>query len=83
MPIDLGENAAVLTGIREVAEAETLLAWLQAYPQGPVHVSRCEHAHTAVVQVLMAVRPTLTGQTAGDDGPAAWLGALRPQGNAA
>ena len=82
MPMDLSESAAVLTGICDVAEAETLLAWLQAHPQGPVDVSACEHAHTAVVQVLMAMRPTLTGQPAGDDGPAAWLGALRPQGKA-
>lgn len=61
MPMDLSDTAAVLTGICEVGEAETLLTWLQAHPQGPVDVSGCEHAHTAIVQVLMAARPTLIG----------------------
>lgn len=81
MPMDLSETAAVLTGICEVAEAETLLAWLQAHPLGPVDVSACEHAHTAVVQVLIAVRPTLVCGADGADG-AAWLEALRPHGKA-
>lgn len=81
MPMDLSDTAAVLTGICEVGEAETLLTWLQAHPQGPVDVSGCEHAHTAIVQVLMAARPTLIGGREGDDGRA-WLGALRHVGEA-
>ena len=81
MPMELSETVAILTGICEVAEAETLLAWLQAHPQGPVDVSRCEHAHTAIVQVLMAARPTLVCGPAGSDG-GPWLGALLHQGEA-
>lgn len=84
MPMDLSETAAVLSGICEVAEAETLLAWLQAHPQGPVDVSGCEHAHTALVQVLIAARPALTGGTGGlggADAPA-WVEALRLLGKA-
>lgn len=79
MPMDLSETAAVLAGICEVAEAETLLAWLQAHPEGPVDVSGCEHAHTAIVQVLIAARPAVTGVPGGAEAPA-WLEALRPQG---
>lgn len=82
MSVDLSDAAAVLTGICDVAEAETLLAWLQTHPQGPVDLSRCEHAHTAVVQVLIAARPTLVGATAGGTDAAAWLAALRPKGEA-
>ena len=81
MPMDLSETAAVLTGICEVAEAETLLAWLQAHPQGPVDVSGCEHAHTALVQVLLAAGPTMIGGPGGAEAPA-WLEALPPQGKA-
>lgn len=80
MPMDLSDTAAVLVGICEVAEAETLLAWLQAHPHGRVDLSACEHAHTALVQVLMAAAPTLIGcERAQGDAPA-WLEALRPQG---
>ena len=78
MPMDLSDTAAVLTGICEVGEAETLLTWLQAHPQGPVDVSRCEHAHTAIVQVLTAAGPTLTGGAPADTAERAWLGALGP-----
>lgn len=84
MPMDLSETAAVLAGICEVAEAETLLAWLQAHPQGPVDVSGCEHAHTAIVQVLIAARPAVIGGMGGLGGAEApaWLEALRPLGKA-
>jgi hypothetical protein len=81
MPMDLSDTAAVLVGVCEVAEAETLLAWLQAHPQGPVDVSGCEHAHTALVQVLIAARPAVTGGSGGADAPA-WVEALRPLGKA-
>ena len=82
MPMDLSETAAVLSGICEVAEAETLLAWLQAHPEGPVDVSGCEHAHTAIVQVLIAARPAVIGAPGGAGGAEApaWLEALRACG---
>ena len=72
MPVELKDTVAVLDGICEVAEAEPLLAWLQAHPRAAVDVSRCEHVHTAVLQVLMAAHPTLLGVRANDD--RAWLG---------
>lgn len=81
MPMDLSETVATLTGICEVADAEPLLVWLQAHPQGQVDVSRCEHAHTAIVQVLMAAQPTLVGMPAGA-GERAWLSAFGRTGEA-
>jgi hypothetical protein len=66
MTVSLTESGVIqLTGFCELAEAETLLQMLSAQAE-PVTVDwrMCENAHTAVIQVLLAVRPILIGPPA-------------------
>jgi len=51
----------VLEGIGRVEDAEPLLGWLQADSGRIVDLTEAEHLHAAVLQVLMAMRPTLRG----------------------
>lgn len=62
MPIDYRKTVARLEGSCSVEEAEELLQWLQANPQGKVNLKECEHLHAAVLQVLMAVQPPLSAE---------------------
>jgi hypothetical protein len=49
-----------LVGGCPIDDAEPLLGLLLAYTDAPIDWRRCEHAHTAVVQVLLASgRPVL------------------------
>jgi len=59
MTIDYTDDTALLSDIVTVEEAEGLLAWLTAHPQGGVDLSRCRHLHTANLQVVMAARPRI------------------------
>ncbi|WP_207477477.1 hypothetical protein [Arenibaculum pallidiluteum] len=54
-------DAIHLKGDCPVDEAEIVLQALLANPGLPVDWSECEGLHTAVLQVLMAARATLTG----------------------
>ena len=54
-----------LVGICPSGDAEALLQLLLADPGATVDWRQCSAAHTAVVQVLMAARPTLRGPPAG------------------
>ncbi len=60
MPVKLKKTVAALEGVCGVEEAETLLGWLTEHPNGKVNLKRCEHLHTAVLQVLMAVGPRVS-----------------------
>jgi hypothetical protein len=51
----------VLEGSCPGEDAEILLQHLHAAPAGAVDLRRCDFAHTAVIQVLMAFRPKLLG----------------------
>ncbi|HUN72671.1 MAG TPA: hypothetical protein VMU52_10190 [Steroidobacteraceae bacterium] len=53
-----------LVGACPSADAESLLQLLLADPGMTVDWRDCQTAHTAVVQVLMAVRPRLLGPPA-------------------
>ena len=53
-----------LIGACPSEDAETLLQLLLADPGATVDWRECRDAHTAVVQVLMAVRPKLLGPAA-------------------
>ncbi|MGH8202019.1 MAG: hypothetical protein ACREVO_16910 [Steroidobacteraceae bacterium] len=53
-----------LVGACPSADAEALLQLLLADPRATVDWRDCRGAHTAVVQVLMAVRPKLLGPPA-------------------
>ncbi len=72
MPVSYKKTVAVLEGICSVEEAEGLLEWLVQHPRGKVNLKHCEHLHSAVLQVLMALRPTLSAPPADPD-MAAWL----------
>jgi anti-anti-sigma regulatory factor len=65
-------NVIVLEGACRVEDAEPLLGWLQADRGLTVDLTEAEHLHTAVLQVLMALRPALRG-TAGDAFIREWL----------
>lgn len=55
MTVALGEDGAItLAGVCGADEAEPLLALLLAHPEAIVDWRRCEGAHTAIVQVLLA-----------------------------
>lgn len=61
----------VLAGVCPVEDAEPLLQLLQAAPAASVDWSGCSRLHTAVFQVILAVRPPLTGPC-GDPFVARW-----------
>lgn len=65
MSARLNGNIIVLEGQCRVEDAEPLLGWLQADGSRVVDLTAAEHLHTAVVQVLMALRPGIRG--AGND----------------
>ena len=50
-----------LVGACPVEDAEPLLQLLQSTPGAPCDWSGCSHLHTAVVQVILTVRPALIG----------------------
>lgn len=50
-----------LVGLCAIEDAEALLLSLAQDPGAGVDWSACEHAHTAVIQVLLAVRPRMVG----------------------
>jgi hypothetical protein len=64
MTVRLDGNAIRLEGRCHVEDAEPLLALLQAEPGRMVDCSRSESLHTAVVQVLIALAPTVMGESA-------------------
>jgi hypothetical protein len=54
-------GTVVLEGKCPVEDAELLLQLLQSTPGAPCDLTRCDHLHTAVVQVILAARPALIG----------------------
>ncbi|WP_262271162.1 MULTISPECIES: hypothetical protein [Microvirga] len=62
MSVRLAGDAIVLEGPCRVEDAEPLLRWLQEKPGRVVDLTDAEHLHTAVFQVLLALRPTIRGE---------------------
>jgi hypothetical protein len=60
MPIHYTETEARIEEQCTVEEAEPLFEWLQEHPEGRVDLSACDHMHTAILQVLMALRPPVS-----------------------
>lgn len=54
MPIQYRKSVAHLTGVCSVEEAEQLLAWTLSHPSAKADLSKCDHLHCAVLQVLLA-----------------------------
>jgi hypothetical protein len=61
MPLDLSSDRIALHGTCPIEEAEPLLEALRGSADRVVDLSGLERAHTAVLQVLMACRPVLSG----------------------
>ena len=59
------DGTIVLTGACPSDDADVLVQHLLASPGAPVDWRACETAHSAVIQVLMAARPRLSGPPAG------------------
>ena len=72
MSVLLSDDRIVLRGACGVEEAETLLALIQQHPDVPVDVSQAGQVHTALWQVIMALRPPVAGEPA-DDFARNWL----------
>ncbi len=79
MPISYKKTVAVLEGHCEIEEAETLLAWLLEHPKGRLNLKRLGHPHTAVLQIMMALRPEVSAFPENEE-IAAWLQPLWNEG---
>lgn len=55
------DGTIVLEGRCPIEDAEPLWHLLQATPHALCDWTRCNHLHTAVVQIIWASRPTLAG----------------------
>ncbi len=72
------DGRILLRGVCPIEEAETLLRYLSEVPGATVDWSACEHAHTAVIQVLLAAQPRIVGRPVDpflDRHIASWIGA--------
>lgn len=63
MTVRFEDGAIRIIGDCPVEEAELLLSLLQAH-DAPVDLSRCGRLHAAPFQVLLALRPALSGSPA-------------------
>jgi ABC-type transporter Mla MlaB component len=61
MSVRLEGHMISLEGQCRVEDAEPLLGWLQADRGRAVDLTDAEHLHTAVLQILMALRPHIRG----------------------
>lgn len=78
MTVSVDDNGVIrLQGPCEIEDAETLLQMLSVNANVTVDWRICDHAHTAVIQVLMALQPTLIGPPK-NDFLAAFVGDLLP-----
>ena len=63
MSVRLDGHIIKLEGPCRVEDAEPLLTWLQADGSRVVDLTGAEHLHAAVVQVLIALKPPLRGES--------------------
>jgi hypothetical protein len=62
MTVSVGESGVVrLEGVCPIEDAEALVSALSSTAEPVVDWRACEQAHTAIIQVLMAVRPRTIG----------------------
>jgi hypothetical protein len=66
MSVERIDDATIrLQGICPIEDAESLLQCLLAAPGAVVDWSGCDAAHTAVIQILLAAKPSLRGPPRG------------------
>ncbi|VVM75184.1 hypothetical protein PS664_01997 [Pseudomonas fluorescens] len=73
MSIVYEKSTATFNGFISIEEADQLLAWAHAYPNGKLDFEHCEHLHTATLQVLMAAASLNVLSWPSDAPFAAWL----------
>jgi len=61
MSVRFEDGVIILEGDCQVDEAEQLLELLLAEPAAAVDWSGCVQLHTALLQVLLAIRPVVVG----------------------
>lgn len=61
MSVRLDGDVILLEGECRVEDAEPLLGWLQANRERIVDLTNAEHLHSSVLQVLMALQPSMKG----------------------
>jgi hypothetical protein len=61
MTVRLENDSIVLEGVCAIEEAEQLVSCLSDHPGLAVDLARAEKIHTALWQVLLMVRPTISG----------------------
>jgi hypothetical protein len=76
MPIRFTKNVAYLEGECDMDDVEPLLEWFREHPKGKVNLKECQFLHTAVLQILMAVRPAVTVMPA-DEALSRWMPPLQ------
>ncbi len=59
MPLIFTEDVAVADGASAVEDALPLLEFLQSQAGAKVDLRACTHLHTAVLQILAALRPEI------------------------
>jgi hypothetical protein len=64
MSIRYLKKHAVLEGAVSVEDAEALAQWLREQTKPAVHLGKCDQVHSAVLQVLLALRPKLVAAPA-------------------
>jgi len=64
MTIRYLKKHAALEGHVAVDDAEALAQWLLQQREPAVHLGKCEDVHGAVLQVLLALRPTFKSSPA-------------------
>lgn len=60
MSVRYSKKIAHFEGVVSVEEAESLRLWLELNPKGKINFAKCEHLHTAVLQVILAMRPAIS-----------------------
>jgi hypothetical protein len=72
MAIRYLKKHAALEGVVSAEEAEGLVAWLREHgtadKPAAVHLGKCEHLHSAALQVLLALKPRIAAAP-----PERWL----------
>ena len=59
MPLNFANDTVTADAVPTVEDALPLLEYLQSQAGARVDLGACTHLHTAVLQVLMAARPTM------------------------
>lgn len=67
MPINYSKRSVRLHGVITVDDAEEVHAWLRENPRARMNMTQCTHMHTAVLQVLISVRPEISAWPEAED----------------